>query len=98
MANPFTVGTSPIVAITKNLKRVDVRFQNVGETTLYFARSPIVPTPTNYEFSIVGVKSPGESGKGEPNDANFITNSTAQFNVVSSGAGGLLAIFETRRT
>jgi len=88
MATPLAVSTSPIVAIARNLSRVNVQFQNTGNTTLYFARAPIVPTSTNYEFLLSGT---GNAA----NEATLTTNSVSQFNVVSSGANGVLAIFET---
>lgn len=95
MANPITVGTTAIVAVTRNRKRVNVRFQNVWTTTLYFIRQfrdnvPVVPSSTNYEVELlpwtwVEIDS----------DATFTTNSTSQFNVASSASWGSLAIFET---
>lgn len=90
MASPITVGTTPIVAITRNARRVLVHFQNTGNTTLYFSRAPIVPSPTNYEFLLSGTGN-------EVNEATFSTNSISQFNVVSSRANGSLAIIETKR-
>lgn len=90
MATPITVGTTPIVAIKSNLQRYQVRFQNTGSTTLYFYRMPGIPSEDNFEFKLSGT--PGQSEKVEE---SFITNSVKQFNVVSSGANGELAIFET---
>lgn len=95
MASPVTVGATAIVAVAANLKRVKVRFQNPGTTSLYFVRQigtvANVPSATNYEFVL------GPVAAAELNEAYIETNSTAQFNVVSSGAGGTLAIFETVR-
>lgn len=88
MASPIDVGTTAIVAVPANLKRASVRFQNVGNTDLFFAKKPIVPTSSDYQFML------NHTG-GDPNAANFETNSVAQFNVVSSGAKGSLAIYET---
>ena len=91
MATPITVGTTPIIAIARNIKRYQVRFQNVGSTTLYFYRMPGIPSETNYKFKLSGI--PGESDN--KIEDSIITNSISQFNVVSSGANGKLAIFET---
>lgn len=91
MATPITVGTTPIVAIGRNIARYQVRFQNTGSSDLYFYRMPGIPSETNFEFKIEA--SPGKSGKGI--NEFVITNSISQFNVVSSKAGGELAIFET---
>lgn len=111
MATPITVGATPIIAILKNKRRASVKFQNTGTTTLYFFRSPGVPTSSNYEFLLKPAgqnNSSGNSGNGngnsgdnnnsaEMNEAFAETRSTAQFNVVSSAAGGQLAIFETKK-
>ena len=88
MTTPLAVGTTPIVAIARNTSRANVQFQNTGNTSLYFFRAPVIPTSTNYEFMLSGTGS-------EVNKATLTTNSTSQFNVVSSGANGSLAIFET---
>lgn len=114
MSTPLTVGPIPTVAITKNVKRADVRFQNVGETTLYFYRAPGIPSSTNYEFVLYpgnidesengnSDKNDDDNGNGNPTPPPFqkvgittiITDSTKQFNVVSSGNNGKLAIYET---
>ena len=94
MASPIVVGTTAIVAVSRNTNRIKVRFQNTGATqTLYFTRQigavSNVPSATNYEFLLA----PGTVA--EVNEAYIETNSTAQFNVVSSAAAGSLAIFET---
>lgn len=91
MANPIIVGTTAIVAVLRNPNRVKIRFQNTGTTVLYFYRNPNIPSIVNYEFLL----EPGTIA--EINEAYIETNSTAQFNVVSSAVGGLLAIFETAR-
>lgn len=102
MATPITVGTTPIVAITKNSRRADVQFQNTGETTLYFYRSPGIPSSTNYEFLLNPVQTDNgndDDDKSKPKSTAGITiistDSTRQFNVVSSDADGKLAIYET---
>lgn len=93
MITPITVPVTPIVAISANRKRNAVRFQNSGATTLYFVRqigtTTNVPSATNYEYSLAA---PTVT---DPNENSFTTNSTAQFNVVSSAVGGILAIAET---
>ena len=89
MASPITVGTTAIVAAVANRKRVDIRFQNTGATILYLARAPIIPTATNYEIMLAIPTA------AEINEAFINTDSTAQFNVLSSAVGGTLAIFET---
>ena len=89
MANPIIVGTTAIVAVLRNPNRVKIRFQNTGATVLYFYRNPNIPSIVNYEFLL----EPGTIA--EINEAYIETNSTAQFNVVSSAVGGILAIFET---
>lgn len=89
MASPITVGTTAIVAAPTNRRRVNIRFQNTGATILYLSRAPIVPTAIAYEILLaipIGA---------EANEAYVQTNSTAQFNVLSSAASGILAIFET---
>lgn len=91
MANPIIVGTIAIIAIPRNVKRVKVRFQNTGASILYFYRNPNIPSSTNYEFLLE------PAVLSDVNDAYIETNSTAQFNVVSSAVGGELAIFETAR-
>lgn len=88
MASPIAVGTTAIVAVPTNANRANVRFQNVGNTNLFFARDPVIPSSTVFEFML------SHTG-GDPNAANYETNSTSKFNVVSSGANGSLAIFET---
>lgn len=98
MSSPITVDATAIVAILANPKRVNVRFQNVSATqTLYFTRQvgsiANVPSATNYDFLL----EPG-SAVYDRNVANISTNSGSQFNVISSVAAGLLAIFETYRT
>ncbi len=95
MASPVTVGTSAIVAVAKNTKREKVRFQNASATqTLYFVRqlgtAANIPSTTNYEVAIFPT-----TAVFDPNEAAWETDSTAQFNVVSSAAGGVLAILET---
>jgi len=95
MITPITVGTTAIMAVPANQKRVGIRFQNNSTTqTLYFVRqigaTPNVPSVTNFEFSLAPA-----SVVFDPNDANTITDSVAQFNVVSSAAAGSLAIYET---
>jgi len=89
MASPITVGTTAIVAAPANRKRVAIRFQNTGATILYLSRAPIVPTATNYEI-LLAIPTGGEV-----NEAYVQTNSTAQFNVLSSASAGVLAIYET---
>ncbi|MGV8961895.1 MAG: hypothetical protein ACOH2V_00760 [Candidatus Saccharimonadaceae bacterium] len=91
ITTPITVGTTAVVAIVTNPKRVSVRFQNAGATILYFSRAPFIPSTTSYEFSI------GATAVGDP-DAAVSTDSVAQFNVISSAAGGILSMFETART
>jgi hypothetical protein len=91
MSSPLTVGATAIVAVPANRHRVDVRFQNTGATILYLARAPIVPTALNYEIMLAIPTA------GEINEAFISTNSTAQFNVLSSAAAGVLAIYETNR-
>lgn len=50
MATPITVGATPIIAILRNRRRYSVKFQNTGDTTLYFLRAPGIPSSSNYEF------------------------------------------------
>lgn len=113
MGTPITIGTTPIVVLAKNLNRSAVRFQNTGETTLYFYRAPGIPSPTNYEFLLEPssvIENDDSESKNNGNDDNngnhnvkvFVscntvmdTDSVKQFNAVSSGAGGKLAIYET---
>jgi hypothetical protein len=82
MASPISVGTTAIVAVPRKATRSSVRFQNVGETTLFFKRKTN-PSTTDYEFSIL---KGGEA---------VHTNSIDRFEVISSAANGSLAIFET---
>ena len=95
MVSPITVGTSAIVAVAKNTKREKIRFQNASVTqTLYFVRqigtAANIPSATNYEVALFPT-----SAVFDPNEAAWETDSTAQFNVVSSAAAGVLAILET---
>ena len=95
MASPITVGVTAMTAVAANPRRVSVRFQNASATqTLYFVRQigtiPNVPSVTNYEFSLT----PG-SAVFDSNVAHTATDSTVAFNVVSSAAAGVLAIYET---
>lgn len=90
MANPLIVGTTAIVAVPRNNQRVNVRFQNTGATILYLAKAPIIPSSVSYEIMLALPTA------AEINEAFITTNSTAQFNVVSSANNGVLAIFETK--
>jgi hypothetical protein len=94
MVTPVTIGTTAVTVLPANTRRYSVRFQNTGASTLYFVRQisttvANVPTITNYEFLL------GPGGATEINEAYTETRSTAQFNVVSSAAGGTLAVLET---
>lgn len=95
---PITVWVTAIMVAPSKTNRVSIRFQNVSATqTLYFVRQisltvTNIPSATNYEFSL----EPG-SAVYEDNLANITSNSTAQFNCVSSAAAGSLAIYETTR-
>jgi len=89
MATPISVGTTAVVAVLPNPKRVKVVFQNTGATTLYFYRNPNLPSTTSYEFLL----NPGATPTNSYSEID--TNSVSQFNVISSAAGGVLAVFET---
>jgi len=91
MATPISVGVTAVVAALRNPDRVQVLFQNTGATTLYFYRNPNIPSTTSFEFSLA----PGATPTNE--NSELSTNSIAQFNVISSAAGGVLAIYETAR-
>lgn len=91
MATPISVGVTAVVAVLRNPKRVQVLFQNTGATTLYFYRNPNIPSTTSFEFQL----NPGTTATNE--NSKLITDSIAQFNVISSAAAGVLAIFETTR-
>lgn len=83
------VGTTAVVAIPSNKRRVGVRFQNGGSTLLYLAKSPLMPTLLDYDIMLY------TPTFGEITSSYINTNSTAQFNVVSSDVNGILSIFET---
>lgn len=83
---PIAVWTTAIMVAPQKLTRNKIRFQNNDSTILYFVRqlsvTPNIPSPTNFEFSLA-------------KEQSYETNSTAQFNCVSSWAWGSLALYET---
>lgn len=85
----LNVGTTAIVAVHQKRDRAKVRFQNIGNTILYFRKGTGVPSSSNFDFSIRG------QGEGEANEEFVDIYSIAQYNVVSSGANGQVAILET---
>ena len=91
MASPVIVGITPIL-IPGNRSRASIMFQNSGVSTLLFKRQlsylPDLPSLTNYDFAI------GSDAVFDP-EALVSSKSTAPFYVVSTLAGGVLAIFET---
>lgn len=96
MANPIIIGTTAIVVASINKRRVDIRFQNVGTTTIYIKKIPIsgaysIVSTSDFEVKLLPGSTDAESGEA------FDTNSIASFMAVSSAANGSLAIYETHK-
>lgn len=87
MANPVAIGTTAVQVVPVRRNRANVKFQNVGNSTLYFKRGS-APTATDFEYMLTGTGS-------EANEAVFSTESISDFFVLSSTANGSLAVFET---
>lgn len=94
LISPIIVGTTALIALPRSSRRATVRFQNTGTTTLYFTRQPsstvITPSSTSYSFILYP-----STASAEELERSVTVRSGSQFNVVSSAAGGTLAIMET---
>jgi len=95
MANPLIVGiTSELVAPIER-RRALIRFQNTGATIIYIKKIPLEGvvtdvSPTDYQIALYPAASSSEGGEA------FDTTSIASFRAISSAAGGLLAVYETK--
>lgn len=94
MASPITIGTTATVVVPINKRRSIIRFQNVGNTTIYVKKVPIEGlftrvSHTDFEAKLLPTTSDDAGG-----DA-FETNSIASFMFISSAANGSVAIYET---
>lgn len=99
MASPVTIGTSPLVITSRSNSRVDIRFQNIGETKIYLKKIPLTGTftpvsLTDFEVVLIPLDDKGNT----ENMSEFSTNSIARFMAISDDTDGLLAIYETKTT
>lgn len=89
--NPVSIGTSPMTLMLENPNRIGLRITNVGLTTIYIGVGTI-PTSTSYDHILPGCQVSVNDGTGGVlvDDGVYLQ----QINVVSSAAGGLVAIVE----
>lgn len=96
MASPLTIGTSRVQIASMRTNRADIRFQNTGTTTLYIKKIPlsgVVPTVSDTDYEVQLISPPSANEEGEV----FVTNSICGFVAISSKAGGLLSVYETKK-
>ena len=96
MTSPITIGISAIVVAQLDKKRAVIRFQNTGVSIIYLKKIPsrgvfTPPSASDYEVLLAPAALLTEAGEA------FFTNSVSAFAAVSSVAGGILAIYETKK-
>lgn len=96
MASPITVDTSATRIAVLRANRADVRFQNVGTSTIYIKKIPltgVIPAISATDFEVQLISPPSANREGEV----FITNSVCGFVALSSKAGGSVSVYETTK-
>lgn len=94
MPSPITVDDSAKVIATLRANRADIRFQNVGTSTIYIKKIPlsgIIPSISATDFEVQLISPPSANEEGEV----FITNSVCGFVALSSKDGGSVSVYET---
>lgn len=94
MANPMTIGTTPVKLVSANKNRALVRFQNVCKNVIYLKKIPmsgVIPPVSDTDFEIRLESSPSANEYGEV----FETNSIAGFVAVASKADSSVSVYET---
>lgn len=94
MATPISIGTTKVKVASVVNNRALIRFQNVGNKTVYIKKIPLGAVTANVsdtDYEVLLHADPGESGKGD----SFETNSINGFVAISTTTGSELAVYQT---